>query len=139
MAENLKEKPPEIPNDSRTYRDVLERIEGGYAGPIYANDIFSLGQEMMDTIEGRPTGSPMRLRVGIADVLAKIDANLADAGTDKSRILAATVYLADIDLKDEMNAAWMEWVDKDNLPTRTAVGVALTPGTLVEITITAAR
>lgn len=41
MKENLKETPPTVTDDSRTYRDVLERIEGGYAGPIYANDIFS--------------------------------------------------------------------------------------------------
>ena len=33
----------------------------------------------------------------------------------------------------------MAWIDADNLPTRTAVGVALTPGTLVEITVSAAR
>ena len=71
-------------------------------------------------------------------VLAKIDNDLAEAGTDKSGILSATVYLADIDRKEEMNEAWMAWVDAGNLPTRTAVGVALTPGTLVEITVSAA-
>ena len=38
-------------------------------------------------------------------VLRKIDALLAQAGTDKSRILSATVYLADIALKDDMNEA----------------------------------
>ena len=74
-----------------------------------------------------------------AQVLAKIDGVLAEAGTDKSRILAATVYMADASKKDEMNEAWMAWVDKDNLPTRTAVGAQLTPGTLVEITVSAAR
>ncbi len=74
-----------------------------------------------------------------AQVLAKIDAVLAKAGTDKARILSATVYLADIGRKEEMNEAWMAWIDADNLPTRTAVGVALTPGTLVEITVCAAR
>jgi enamine deaminase RidA (YjgF/YER057c/UK114 family) len=73
-----------------------------------------------------------------AQVLAKIDAVLAEAGTDKTRIVSATVYLADIDRKEEMNEAWMAWVDADNLPTRTAVGAALTPGTLVEITVSAA-
>ena len=72
-------------------------------------------------------------------VLAKIDTVLAKAGTDKSRILSATVYMADVSRKEEMNEAWMAWVDKDNLPTRTAVGAALTPGTLVEITVSAAR
>ena len=74
-----------------------------------------------------------------AQVLAKIDAVLDQAGTNKTRILSATVYLADIGRKEEMNEAWMAWVDADNLPTRTAVGTALTPGTLVEITVFAAR
>ena len=72
-------------------------------------------------------------------VLAKIDDVLATAGTDKSRILTATVYLADIAAKDEMNEAWMAWMDKDNPPARAAVGAALTPGTLVEIMVCAAR
>jgi enamine deaminase RidA (YjgF/YER057c/UK114 family) len=72
-------------------------------------------------------------------VLRKIDAVLSAAGTDKSRILSATVYLADIDRKDEMNEAWMAWVDRKNLPARAAVGVDLTPGTLVEIMVCAAK
>jgi enamine deaminase RidA (YjgF/YER057c/UK114 family) len=72
-------------------------------------------------------------------VLRKIDAVLAKAGTNKSRILNATVYMADASLKDEMNEAWMAWVDRVNLPTRTAVGAALTPGTMVEITVCAAK
>lgn len=72
-------------------------------------------------------------------VLRKIDAVLASAGTDKSRILSATVYLADINLKDDMNEAWMAWVDRKNLPARAAVGVDLTPGTLVEIMVCAAK
>jgi enamine deaminase RidA (YjgF/YER057c/UK114 family) len=72
-------------------------------------------------------------------VLRKIDAVLAATGTDKSRILTSTVYLADIKLKDDMNEAWMAWVDRKNLPTRAAVGVDLTPGTLVEIMVSAAR
>ena len=71
-------------------------------------------------------------------VLRKIDALLAQAGTDKSRILSATVYLADIALKDDINEAWIAWMDKSNPPARAAVGVALTPGTLVEIMVCAA-
>lgn len=74
-----------------------------------------------------------------AQVLKKIDSVLSLAGTNKSRILSATVYMADASLKDEMNEAWMAWVDRSNLPTRTAVGAVLTPGTMVEITICAAK
>ncbi len=72
-------------------------------------------------------------------VLRKIDSILSAAGTNKSRILSATVYLSDINLKDEMNEAWMAWVDRNNLPARAAVGVELTPGTWVEIMVCAAR
>ena len=71
-------------------------------------------------------------------VLAKIDAALALAGSDKSKLLSSVVYLADMDQKDNMNEAWMAWIDKDNLPARAAVGVTLTPGTLVEIMVCAA-
>ena len=74
-----------------------------------------------------------------AQVLKKIDAVLAQAGIDKSRIVSATVYMADASLKDEMNEAWMAWVDRSNLPTRTAVGAVLTPATMVEITVCAAK
>jgi enamine deaminase RidA (YjgF/YER057c/UK114 family) len=74
-----------------------------------------------------------------AQVLKKIDSVLSLAGTNKSRILSVTVYMADASLKDEMNEAWMAWVDRSNLPTRTAVGAVLTPGTMVEITVCAAK
>ena len=74
-----------------------------------------------------------------AQVLKKIDAVLAQAGSSKSRILSATVYMQDATLKDAMNEAWMAWVDRGNLPTRTAVGADLTPGTMVEITVCATK
>lgn len=38
----------------------------------YADQIFSLGRELQDTVKGRPTGRPMRLAVGIADVVPKV-------------------------------------------------------------------
>jgi len=38
----------------------------------YADEIFSLGRELMNTVKGRPTGRPQKLRVGIADVLPKL-------------------------------------------------------------------
>jgi LysR family transcriptional activator of nhaA len=50
----------------------LTLTETGVTVYNYANEIFSLGQELMDTVEGRPTGAPVRLRVGIADVLPKL-------------------------------------------------------------------
>ncbi len=71
-------------------------------------------------------------------VLARIDGFLAEAGSDKSKILSAVVYLADMSKKDDMNEAWMAWVAHDDLPARAAVGTALTPGTMVEIMVIAA-
>jgi enamine deaminase RidA (YjgF/YER057c/UK114 family) len=73
-----------------------------------------------------------------AQILAKIDAVLAEIGSDKTKILSSVVYLADMDQKDAMNEAWMAWMNKDHPPARAAVGVTLTPGTLVEIMVQAA-
>ncbi len=73
-----------------------------------------------------------------ADVLAKIDAILAGVGSDKNRILSAVVYVSDQALKDQMNEAWMEWMDPAHPPARACVGVELTKDVLVEIMVTAA-
>jgi len=72
-------------------------------------------------------------------VLDKIDAVLAEAGTDKSKILNVTIYMSDIDEKDAMNEVYMAWMDKSILSARTCIGVDLTPGTKVEIAVTATR
>jgi enamine deaminase RidA (YjgF/YER057c/UK114 family) len=72
-------------------------------------------------------------------VLATIDKFLVEAGTDKTRILTSTVYMADLSQKDLMNEAWMAWLDKADLPARAAVGVQLTPNTLVEIMVCATK
>jgi enamine deaminase RidA (YjgF/YER057c/UK114 family) len=72
------------------------------------------------------------------DVLAIIDRQLAEAGTDKSKILTATVYVADMARKPEMNAAWVSWVDPDNAPQRACVEVKLEGQDMVEIVVCAA-
>lgn len=71
--------------------------------------------------------------------LKRIDESLALSGTDKSRILSAVVYIADIGRKEEMNKAWDEWVDRTNPPMRACLGVDLEPPHLVEIVVTAAK
>jgi enamine deaminase RidA (YjgF/YER057c/UK114 family) len=71
------------------------------------------------------------------NALAQIDRNLADAGSDKSRILSATVYITDMGNKAEMNRAWDEWVDRANPPQRACIGATLEGRDLVEIVITA--
>lgn len=75
-----------------------------------------------------------------AEILAKIDSYLGKAGTDKSKLLTATVYVSDMSKKAEMNDAWHAWVDGENPPTRATVGTVLgSPDTLVEIVVSAAK
>jgi enamine deaminase RidA (YjgF/YER057c/UK114 family) len=73
-------------------------------------------------------------------VLERIDGLLAAAGTDKSKVLTAQVWLADMAHFAEHNAVWNEWVDPTNPPARACVGAPLyRKELLVEIMITAAR
>jgi enamine deaminase RidA (YjgF/YER057c/UK114 family) len=72
--------------------------------------------------------------------LAAIDRHLADAGSDRGRLLSATVYLSDIAGKAEMDGVWCEWIGPaTHWPQRACVQAALEPGTLVEISVIAAR
>lgn len=74
------------------------------------------------------------------DVLRQIDALLTRCGSDKSRILTATVYVNDMKKKPQMDEAWMAWVDQKNPPARATVEVQLgSPDTLVEIMCVAAK
>lgn len=74
------------------------------------------------------------------DILAQLDAHLAAAGSDKSRLLMVNVWLSDIATFDEMNRAWDEWVDQANKPARATVEARLAgPQWKVEIAGIAAR
>jgi len=74
-----------------------------------------------------------------AEVLARIDALLAEVGTDKSRLLTATIYLKDIEDFAAMNSVWESWTASGCAPARTTVQAALAaPQLLVEITVIAA-
>lgn len=75
-----------------------------------------------------------------AQVLAQIDALLAEAGSDKSKILSTTIYLSSIGNFAAMNEVWDAWVDQSNPPARATVEARLaTPGYLVEIVCIAAQ
>ena len=78
--------------------------------------------------------------LALLDAFTERDRTLALAGTDKSRLLAATIWLADIGEKEQMDAAWKAWVDPDNKPARACVESRLgTADTRVEIMVTAAK
>lgn len=72
-------------------------------------------------------------------ILRRIDTLLAAAGTDKSRMLSARVWLTDLRRLEEMNGAWIEWVSPGNTPTRVVVEAKLAaPQYTVEISVIAA-
>ena len=69
----------------------------------------------------------------------QIDANLAEAGTDKSKVVNVNIWLKDISTFAEMNEAWLEWADPEALPARATVEAKLArDDILVEIMVCAA-
>ncbi len=74
------------------------------------------------------------------DMLAHVDRLLAEAGSNKSLILSATIWMADMAHVDDMNAVWDAWIDPVNPPARACVESRLvTPDFLVEVMIIAAK
>jgi len=74
-----------------------------------------------------------------SNVLSQIDTLLAEAGTDKSRILMCQIYLSDLNNFAAMNQVWEAWVSAGNTPPRATVQAALAkPAWLIEIVVTAA-
>lgn len=74
-----------------------------------------------------------------AEVLASIDKLLAEAGTDKSRLLMVQIYLADLADFPGMNAVWDAWVTKGHTPPRATVEAKLArPEWRIEVVATAA-
>ena len=72
-------------------------------------------------------------------VLAKIDALLQEAGTDKSRILSTAIWLKSMDDFKPFNAVWDAWVTPEQTPTRSCGKVEMNdPACLVEISVVAA-
>ncbi|MFJ5297788.1 RidA family protein [Pseudomonas sp. NPDC088368] len=72
-------------------------------------------------------------------VLSKIDGYLAQAGTDNTRLLSATIFVTDLTQKPAMDTVWKAWVEGQDLPARATVGVAdLGGNALIEVVITAA-
>lgn len=94
--------------------------------------LYLAGQVAEDTAAG--------MKAQTESVLRQVDALLRKCGSSKSRILTATVYVADMKQKPQMDEAWLAWVDPANPPARATVEAKLgTPDTLVEIMCTAAK
>ncbi len=99
---------------------------------VIHNKVVYLAGQVADNTTADVTGQTQQ-------VLATIDRLLMQAGTDKYRILSATIYLADIATFAEMNAAWDAWVPAGNTPARATVEARLaSPDYKVEIQVIAA-
>ena len=110
-----------------------------HAGPrmsqavVHGATIYLAGQ-VADRAKGKSVGEQTR------EVLAAIDRLLAEAGSDKTRLLSATIYLADIATFAEMNVEWDAWIPAGHAPARATVEAKLAaPEYTVEIACIAAR
>ena len=73
-------------------------------------------------------------------ILREIDRLLKIGGSDKSKLVSATIWVTDIRNRDAMNEAWNAWTGGENLPGRACVQAALAdPRMLVEIAVVAAK
>lgn len=112
---------------------MIKRIQPGARmseAVIHGNTVYLAGQ----------LGEPGQdVTAQTATALAEIEALLAEAGSDKSKILMAHIWLADINDFADMNKAWDAWVDQANPPARATCEAKLfAPEYKVEIVVTAA-
>ncbi len=103
------------------------------AAVIHGDTIYLAGQ-VADKAAGASVAEQTR------EILSIIDGLLAEAGSDKTHILSATIYLPDIATFAEMNAVWDGWVVKGHTPARATVEAKLAaPKYTVEIACIAAK
>ena len=114
---------------------TLQRIDVGprmSEAAVFGNVVHLAGQVAADGSQD--------VRGQTRQVLAAIDALLARADTDKTRIVMAQIFLADIADFAAMNEVWDTWVVAGQTPPRATVQAKLAkPEWKVEIVITAAR
>ena len=84
---------------------------------VHGNTVYLAGLTAKDTAQ--------EVKGQTAQILAEIDALLAQAGTDKSKILSANIWLTDISTWSQMNEVWDAWVSPGNTPARATVEAKL--------------
>lgn len=113
-------------------------IERKHSGPRMSQLVKNQGVVYLagQVAKNAPGGS---VDAQTRDILATIDALLAEAGSSKAKLLTATIWLSDIDTFTEMNSVWDAWVDPANPPARACVEARLaSPDFAVEIQVVAA-
>jgi len=116
--------------------DMIRRLRGSATGRNRA----SIYRDLVWTVATAPDRQ-QGVKGQTEQCLAGLDKSLAEAGADKTRILSAQIFLADLATKAEMDAVWNAWLgpNPDSWPQRACVGAPLADGCLVEIILTAAR
>jgi enamine deaminase RidA (YjgF/YER057c/UK114 family) len=100
---------------------------------VHGSMVYLAGQ-VANTAKGKSVGEQTK------DILSQIDALLAQAGTDKTKLITTNIWLSDISTFSEMNAVWDAWVAPGCTPARATVEAKLAaPEYTVEIMVTAAR
>ena len=99
---------------------------------IHGSTIYVAGQVALDALSTLVADQT-------SDILKRIDRPLAEAGSNKSKLLSATIWLASMDEFNEMNGIWDTWVSPGDAPTRACVEARLAaPQFTVEIAVIAA-
>jgi enamine deaminase RidA (YjgF/YER057c/UK114 family) len=115
---------------------TIERIGVGprMSQAVVHRDTIYLAGQVANEAAGKSVGEQTK------EILEIIDGLLAKTGADKTRILSATIYLADIKTFAEMNAIWDAWVPQGHTPARATVEAKLAaPQHTVEIACIAAK
>jgi enamine deaminase RidA (YjgF/YER057c/UK114 family) len=114
----------------------IERHETGprMSKAVIHGDTVYLAGIVADNPKGKNTADQTR------SILAQIDSFLTTAGTNKSNLLSANIWITDMANFAEMNAIWDAWVSPGNTPARATVEAKLaSPDYKVEIMVVAAR
>jgi enamine deaminase RidA (YjgF/YER057c/UK114 family) len=115
---------------------TIQRIKPGprMSGAVVHGDTVYLAGQVANATAGKSVTEQT------TEILSIIDSLLAEAGTDKSKILMANIWLTDMGTFQEMNAVWDSWVSAGNAPARATVEAKLaTPAFKVEIAVIAAK
>ena len=103
------------------------------ANVVEANGLIHIAGALADDTSQDVIG---QARQAFADV----DRYLALCGSDKSKIVSATIWVADIRLREAFNEAWLAWIDPGNPPARACIEAKMAdPRCLVEIQFVAAK
>lgn len=110
--------------------------EGAGRRPIMSRVVVHGDTVYLSGIASDPVGD---IKTQTQQVLDRIDALLKKGGTDKSKLLTAQIWLADMNLYEDFNTVWNAWIDAKNPPARACVRADLIRNCLVEIMVTAAK